>query len=663
MPKLSGLLKQQHCTLAHSIYYERQDVRESAFEGVLRGLLGRLPRLNRHAQRMRQFVAKINALESDIRPLDDVELEKRFKLAATEMSLGGFTERALIPVFAIIREAATRTFGLRLHDVQLMGGWALLQGQVAEMATGEGKTLVAVLAACAAARSGAAVHVITVNDYLAQRDAAFSKPLYEFLGLRVGIIEQGLSPDQRRSQYACDVVYVSNKEIVFDYLKDRVAAGALSASHYRLRQLYRPETVPRSILRGLHVAIVDEADSILIDESRTPLIISETQANLFDDAFYQTAISRAKMLAQSKDFDLTPQREITLTASGKSNIKELTADLGGVWDTEIWRHELMEKALSALWCYERDRHYIIQDNKVQIVDEFTGRVMADRSWEQGLHQMIEAKENCTITGQRKTLSRITYQRFFRRYLLLSGMTGTASEVVAELRKVYDLSVIPIATHRPCQRARLQDQVWLNADERWAAVADHASARSRAGQPVLVGTRSVEASEHLSHLLAQRQIEHTVLNARQDRDEADIVAYAGQSGRVTVATNMAGRGTDIKIDDAAARAGGLHVILTEFHESSRVDRQLFGRCARQGEPGTSIAMVCTEDELFSRYGPWLTGIFRLLIQRNRKFAPRLLTILVWHTQAVAEKMNARIRIDTLKHDRKLQSLLAFSGAPI
>lgn len=663
MSNVSALLKGRALDVANGTYLERADKTEPFLEEYLRALVARFPRLKPRNRQLQEWVARVNELEATMRERNATELTAVLNTCCFSMRRQGFTDALLAQAFAVIREASRRTLGLRHHDVQLIGGWALLQGIIAEMETGEGKTLVATLAACTAAAAGAKVHVITVNDYLAERDARSNGPLYEFFNLRVGVVAQGMAPTERRAQYARDIVYVSNKEVVFDYLKDRIAAGDASATHYRLRHLYRAEQQPDSLLGGLHVAIVDEADSVLIDEARTPLIISETQPDKHGGALYHTAIERARNMVRGEHFEITSHRDIAINANGERFMRELTADLPGVWSSTLWRHELIEQALTALWCFHRDQHYIVADNKIQIVDEFSGRVMPDRSWERGLHQMIEAKENCEITGQRSTLARITYQRFFRRYLLLCGMTGTAAEVGPELRRVYDLEVFKIPTHRPNRQERLGNRCWLTSEERWNAVADRALELSRQGRAILIGTRSVKASEVLGACLAERGISHVVLNARQDQQEAEIVTQAGEPGRITVATNMAGRGTDIKLSPEVTEKGGLCVILTEFHESSRVDRQLFGRCARQGNPGTVEALVCLEDDLFVRHAPALRMLVRTIAIRRGSVHPALLNLLVRYAQKIAEYKSARVRISTLKQDRKLQARLAFSGTPV
>ena len=661
MSNVAALLAGRTDPIGEGVYLERADPKEPVFEEVLRALLARAPHLVPRSRRWRKVVEMANAEEAEMKKRDDAALVAAFRSACTRMQHEGFADPLVARAFAAVREAATRAVGMRHYDVQLAGGWTLLQGRIAEMQTGEGKTLVATLAACTAAAAGVAVHVVTVNDYLAARDAEVNAPLYAFMGLSVGVIKQDMPLADRRVQYARDIVYVSNKEVVFDYLKDRIAAGDTLAAHLGLRRLYHPGPQPGMLLRGLHMAIVDEADSVLIDEARTPLIISETRPNELGDALYREALDLARRLAAGEHYEITANREVWIRPEGEQALLESAAGLAGVWKSAIWRRELAQKALSALHCFKRDQHYIVAEGKVQIVDEFTGRVMPDRSWEQSLHQMIETKEGVEITGQRKTLSRLTYQRFFRRYLLLCGMTGTGSEVAPELRRVYDLDVLRIPTNKPGRRRRLPDHCWRSNDERWDAVAARAVELCRAGRSVLVGTRSVEASERLSASLAARGVEHAVLNARQDKAEAEAVAKAGTPGRITVATNMAGRGTDIRPEPEVLERGGLHVILTEFHESSRIDRQLFGRSARQGEPGTVEAMVSIEDELFGRFAPVLR---RLCLEATPSggIAPRwLLKFLVTRVQLKAERYNRGVRLETLKQDKKLQTMLGFAGS--
>lgn len=640
-------------------YVERAEVPFSRFEEILRGWLARLPTSDR--RRSLGFLRHAASHEARLRLIDESALPGELRRVVSGMRALGFDDVALAEAFAVVREASRRVLGMRHHDVQMLASRTLLNGRIAEMATGEGKTLAATLAVCTAAASGAAVHVVTVNDYLAERDAEVNTPLYQFFGLSVGIVLEDMALDERRRQYACDVVYVSNKELTFDYLKDRIALGGRLDAHEKLRRLHSPSSPSPAVLRGLHVAIVDEADSVLIDEARTPLIISETLPDDLDPAVYDQAIALARVLEETRHYVITKDRDAWLTPAGLEAVAGAAKELGGIWNATLWQRELAQKALSAVHLFRRDEHYIVADNKVQIVDEFTGRAMPDRTWERGLHQMIEAKEGTEITGQRRTLSQITYQRFFGKYLLLAGMTGTAKEIEPELKRVYDLSVVRIPTNKPCRRIRLPDRVFATGQERWDEVVRRACEVAGDGRSVLVGTRSVDASETLARLLEQKGVPHAVLNARQDQAEAETVAEAGKPGRITVATNMAGRGTDIKLIDEVEAKGGLHVILTEFHESARVDRQLFGRAARQGDPGTVEAIVCIQDELFRRYARHASAAFARLPERFSRLRPKLFRILVWYAQWKAESYNRKIRLDTIAHDRKWLRALGFVAA--
>lgn len=640
-------------------YFELADTPPAPLEEMLRSWTTRLACGG--ARQAAEFLKSANALEAAQIAKDEQTLKQSLKALARQMQQRGFSDHLLAQAFAVVREASRRTLGLRHHDVQLLAGRALLQGKIAEMATGEGKTLAATLASCTAAAAGVAVHVVTVNDYLATRDATQNLALFAFFELTTGIVKQDMPLDERRRQYESNIVYVSNKELTFDYLKDRLALGSTLRAHEKLRALYDGRASSKPILQGLHMAIVDEADSVLIDEARTPLVISETLPGELPEEIYRQAILIATKLEPDVDFIMNRHREIWITESGHANILAISSKLGHIWKSALWQRDLLNKALSACHAFHRDQHYIVSENKVQIVDEFTGRVMPDRTWERGLHQMIEAKEGCEITGQRKTLSQITYQRFFGRYLLLAGMTGTAKEIEPELKRVYDLSVARIPTHKPSRRVRLPDRVFRDPDAHWAEVARRAIAVAGEGRPVLVGTRSVETSERLSRLLEQHGMTHTTLNARQDKMEADAVAQAGQPGRITVATNMAGRGTDIGLSPEVVAKGGLHVILTELHESARIDRQLFGRSARQGDPGTVEAIVCLQDVLFRRYAPYMTTSLIPALVRRAFGGMMLFRLLVKYAQLKAERRNRLIRLETIKRDRKWLQALGFIGS--
>jgi preprotein translocase subunit SecA len=658
MSDIRALLHNKEAVLSDGIYLEKLDASVSSPEAWLRSLLARFS--FQLANKTNRLVCETNKHEPMVQKKTDAQLKDELRLVALKMQRYGFSDDLMALAFAVIREASKRVLGKRHHDVQLLAGQALLQGRIAEMATGEGKTLAGTLAVCTAAMSGAKVHVVTVNDYLAERDAEENLPLYQFFNLSLGVVKQDMPITERAQQYASHIVYVSNKELTFDYLKDRIALGETLASQLRLNKLQRVNTTPQPILQGLHVAIIDEADSVLIDEARTPLIISETLPDDISADIYTQALTIAQTLEEHIDYRLSNNRDIWLTNKGLVKVSLSVSDFDGVWKSKLWQKELINKALSALHCFHQDQHYIVVEKKVQIVDEFTGRVMPDRTWERGLHQMIEAKEKCEITGQRKTLSQVTYQRFFGRYLLLAGMTGTAKETAAELKEVYDLSVIKIPTHKVTKRVRLTDQVFATSDEKWLVIALRAIEQANKGRAVLIGTRSVEASERLSQILKEKNIPHATLNARQDKEEAEAVAQAGHSGRITVATNMAGRGTDIKLSSAVEALGGLHVILTEFHESARVDRQLFGRSARQGNPGTVEAIVSLEDELFHCYVATLTRLGRSLWLGKTRFHRDLFRLFIWFAQSKAERQNRRARLDTLARDRKWLESLGFVG---
>ena len=566
--------------------------------------------------------------------------------------------------FALVREVASRTIGKRHYDSQLMAGWALLQGKLVEMETGEGKTIAATLAASTVALAGYPVHVITVNDYLARRDAEEMGPLYRFLGLSVGTVVQGQTRDARRQAYANSLTYCTNKELAFDYLRDRVAlTNRGSRLHLSLEKL-RGRSLRESelVLRGLYFGIVDEADSIFIDEARTPLILSATSGASEAQEQCVRALEIAFGLDAGRDY-LTElvERKVSLTAAGQARIDDLASELSGVWTSVRAREELITQALSALILFRRDQHYVVSDGKVQIVDELTGRVMPDRSWEGGLHQMIEAKEKCELTLPRETLARLTYQRLFRRYIRLAGMTGTAREVAGEIRSVYGLDVVQIPLHLPSRRAYGRPRIFRTRDEKWQAVADSVQRMVvEAGRPVLIGTRSVKASEEISAVLAERGIEHALLNAKQDQMEAEVIALAGQPARVTVATNMAGRGTDIRLGPGVAERGGLHVILTEYHESRRIDRQFFGRCARQGDPGSCEAIVSLDDEIYTVYAPGATALIARAATQPAGMSAFLHRALRRLAQYRAERRGAYARVQNLAQDRRLERVLAFSG---
>jgi preprotein translocase subunit SecA len=642
-------------------YPERAMPRETWYERSYRALGGHLGRALVPTRRsLAQFPALVDDAAAATAALSDAALGARAAEVGRRLRAERLGRDAAAAAFALVREAAQRTLGLRHYDVQLMGGWVLLSGKLAEMETGEGKTLTATLAAATAALAGLPVHVITVNDYLAERDAETMAPLYAMLGLTTGCVLQGMQPDARRAAYGSDITYCTNKEVAFDYLKDRITLGGLrSRLRARVANLGKGADSRQLLLRGLFYAIVDEADSVMVDEARTPLIISGPSGSDGREMIYRQAVEVAAALTAGRDFTIVErERDIELTPAGRERTAELAPD-DGIWTGPRRREELVKQGLSALNLFRRDEHYLVRDDKVQIIDEYTGRVFGDRSWEQGLHQMIEAKEGVTITGQKDPLARGTYQRFFRRYLRLSGMTGTARELAAELWSVYGLEVVRLPTHRPVRRRFTGREVTATVAQKWQRVAERVREQTAAGRPVLVGTRSVAASEALAEVLTGLGIAHCVLNARQDETEAAIVAEAGRAAQVTVATNMAGRGTDIKLDPEIEPLGGLHVIATELHDSRRIDRQLFGRCARQGDPGSYELILSLEDELVRTFG---AQAVRWLLARLGAFPGG--PAAAWHylrgTQRRAERLHSRIRRDLLNSDERLEDSLSFSG---
>jgi len=619
--------------------------------------------LRGEALRRRAFLRTVERHAGAVAALDDAGLRRRATALRPALQAQGLDGPAVAECFALVREAASRALGQRHYPSQLAAGWLLLQGTLVEMATGEGKTFAATLAAVTAALAGLPVHVITVNDYLAARDAETMAPLYRFFGLQVGAVVHGLSRDQRRSAYAGHVVYASNKELAFDYLRDRAALGdRASTLHLAVESLRRApaQRGAACVLRGLVFAIVDEADSIFIDEARTPLILSTTVGGGAGREACDAALACSRGLQAERHYSIDPvARRVDLTEAGRDAVAQAFDEgASALFETLRACEHAVQRALVASHLYLPDQHYVVVDGKVHIVDEATGRAMPDRAWEHGLHQMVEAKEGLELTGLRETLARITYQRLFRRYLRLAGMSGTGIEVAAEIGRTYSLPVVRVPLHRPSRLVMLAPRCLPDAAAKWQAVADEvAQVAVRDGRPVLIGTRTVQASEQLAAVLAARGIGHVVLNAKQDREEAQVIAGAGAAGQVTVATNMAGRGTDITLGDGVSARGGLHVILTEFHESRRIDRQLFGRSGRQGHPGSGRAIVALDDALFAVHAPRLAA---LLAAGGRRVGPAALALLRAVAQAAAERHNREVRESSLRQDRRFAQLLSFSG---
>lgn len=548
------------------------------------------------------YVPAIAAREPELQELSEYDLRKESLSLRYRARSGESLDRLLVEAFALVREAGRRKLGMRHFDVQLLGGASVHHRSIAEMQTGEGKTLTATLPLYLAALEGKGAHLATVNDYLAKRDADWMRPLYEALGMTVGVIQSQLPSNERRKAYDCDVTYGTANEMGFDFLRDRLLKRRIEEGHRDLfGEMLGGEAVAheKPVQRDLHFMLVDEADSILIDEARTPLIISAIPGE--DEKIAAEAYSWAAEVAPRFEEDdhyeyEHKEKRVDLTLDGRRLVRELPKPPATDKLPLSTIYEYVERAVKVGREMILDRQYVVRDGEIVIVDEFTGRLAEGRKWRAGIHQAVEAKEGVEVTFETNQAARITIQDLFLRYARLTGMTGTASTSARELRKIYKVHVVPIPTNRPPIRKQLPTQVYGAAETKWEAIVDDVAAEHLKGRPVLVGTRSIDKSEIVSRLLEAKGLEHTVLNARHIAQEAEIVAQAGQQGKITVATNMAGRGTDIKLGEGVEELGGLHVVCTELHESQRIDRQLIGRCGRQGDPGTYRQFLSLDDEI-------------------------------------------------------------------
>ena len=589
---------------------------------------------DRFLKKLKPLVAKINALEPEMQALADEELPQRLTVYRDMVQSGEKDLDAVLPeVFALVREASVRVLGMRHYDVQLLGAMALHKGKIAEMKTGEGKTLVATLAVILNALEGKGVHVVTVNDYLAKRDAEWMGQLYTFLGLRVGVIVAGLSDEQRKEAYAADITYGTNNEFGFDYLRDNM-------------KFYAEQLVQR----GHHSAIVDEVDSILIDEARTPLIISGASDESTD--LYQQVDEVVRRLEKEKHYTVDEKgKSASLTDEGVLYVEEALG-IDNLYDTaNITAQHHVLQSLKAHTVFRRDVDYIVKDDQVVIVDEFTGRLMAGRRFSDGLHQALEAKEHVTVAAENQTLASITFQNYFRMYDKLSGMTGTADTEAVEFAQIYGLEVSMIPSNRPMIRKDMPDLIYRTRREKMQAIIQAIKELHATGQPVLVGTISIETSELISQLLKRDGVPHSVLNAKHHAQEAEIVAQAGQAGKVTIATNMAGRGTDIKLGEGVIELGGLHILGTERHESRRIDNQLRGRSGRQGDPGSSRFYLSLEDDLMRLFGSdRLSGLMQKLgMQEGEPIENAMVSRAIENAQKRVEGHHFEIRKTLLDYD--------------
>lgn len=622
---------------------------------------------DREMKRLRPFVQKVNDLEPQMEKLSDSELQNQTQVFRTRLAAGETLDDILIEAFATLREASKRVLGMRHYDVQLIGGMTLHRGAVAEMRTGEGKTLVATLPVYLNALSGKGVHVVTVNDYLATRDAEWMGQLYKWMGLTIGTIVHNLSDIERKQSYSCDIVYGTNNEFGFDYLRDNMKFDS-----------------ERFVQRELNFAIVDECDSILIDEARTPLIISGPSEDSVDK-YYEINKIIPKLVVDQHFSMEEKSKQVSLTEEGNAKVEELL-QVENIYDIQnIWMLHHIYQGLKAHHLFKKDVEYMVVNDEIVIVDEFTGRLMPGRRWSDGLHQAVEAKEGVTVKSENQTLATVTFQNFFRMYNKLSGMTGTAETEAMEFKKIYNLDVVVIPTNREIARKDLNDVIYKNENAKFKAIVEDIKVRAEKGQPILVGTVSIEKSERLSSMLDKYNVKHSVLNAKHHEQEAEIVAQAGRYGAVTIATNMAGRGTDIVLggnaefmakrinpDESSPEyeqslksfkaqceeekkkvlaAGGLYIIGTERHEARRVDNQLRGRAGRQGDPGESKFYLCLDDDLLRIFnGDTMKKIMeRFNFPEDEPIEARMVNRSIEGAQRKVEGHNFEIRKSLIEFD--------------
>jgi len=618
--------------------------------------------------RWKGLLEKIQAFEPELRSIRDPELRKRSLKLRYEAKAGTALGSLLPEAYALVREAGRRALRMRHFEVQLVGGIALYEGCIAEMQTGEGKTLTATLPLYLQSLRGKGAHLATVNDYLAERDADWMHPLFSLLGVSVGKILTPMGQGERRKAYACDVTYGTAKEFGFDFLRDRLllrAQDRLGSQLLGEPSSHSDGTGDQPVMRGMHFVLVDEADSILIDEARTPLIIGSIEDEVRDQilATYRWAADLAGQLVEHEHFTVEHDtKKVELTSRGRQTVrsshKEPLVRVVGLVD----QYEYTERAIKVLREFHRDRQYVVRDGEIVIVDEFTGRLAEGRKWRDGIHQAIEAKEQIEISVPTGQAARITVQDLFLRYPQLAGMTGTAATSARELRRIYKTPVVRVPTNRPPRRVRLPDLVFGTIEEKFAAVVEEVREIHATGRPVLIGTRSIDKSHMLSERLEAAGLPHQVLNANEIAKEAEIVSAAGQRGRITVATNMAGRGTDVRLGEGVTELGGMHVICTELHEAARIDRQLIGRCGRQGDPGSYRQYLALDDEILlvglgpkkskklakigaASQGPWhgYAGLFRRAQRRveRKHFRDRMVLL---HHERERKKLQREIGQD-------------------
>ena len=636
--------------------------------GLDRWLYALLRKLQRHdfmVHKLYQQALVIAEGAAALQPCSDAQLQQQLAAMAEQFRRKGrgVATLPMAEALQLLVEAAARTVGLRAFPEQIMGALSLANGHLIEMQTGEGKSLVVALRAVLAGWQGRPCHCLTVNDDLASRDSHFFTPFYTYCGVGVGAVLSFMSPDERRDIYRREVVYTTGKDLVFDFLRDRLRLGAV---HHPTRRLilhrWRNPHMQKDdlVLQGLDTAIVDEVDSLLIDEAVTPVIISTAREN----GLMNEAVHTARHIVQSLETEIDYQfdikyKEITLTAVGREKLRAVADTLPPIWRSESRQEELVQQALLVRHFYHRDQEYVIKDGKIVLVDEYTGRLVPGRNWGGGIHQAVEAAEGLAITPQSETLAKLSFQRFFRLFRSLSGLTGTAADAAGEFWHIYRLMVLSIPTHRPNIRKVYPDRIFCTEEEKLAEVVQDTLRHNQLGRPVLIGTRSIYASEQLAARFAKVRVAFQLLNAQQDADESNIIAAAGESRRITIATNMAGRGTDIKLGPGVLEYGGLHIIATEHHDSARIDRQLIGRCARQGDPGSAQIFVSLEDDLLRRHLPrHLQWLLMRMLASHLPSAIFFVNQAIGLAQFLAERKAFRQREQLLWMDNWLQEALSF-----
>ena len=622
----------------------------------------RRPRLEGAAARCRRIARAAPGRAAAWQALDDGGRGAALQSLRRRLRADGLQPGVLAEALGIAAAVAAETLGLTPRAPQLHAAAVLLDHRMAEMATGEGKTLAIALAAAVAALAGMPVHAVTANEYLAARDAVRLAPFYAALGLRATALPADGDDAARRAAYGHDVLYATAKGLAFDFLRDRLLLGAGSEAD-RAAAAIAGRASPAPLMRGLCMALLDEADSLLLDEAEVPLILSHAAPQAARRAFLWQALALARQLGDGRDFTIREEeRSAALTPAGEQRLAALAAPLGGPWQRPRYRREAVVVALAGLHACRRDRHYVVRDGAIELLDEVTGRIAAGRVWSRGLHTVVALKEGLRPPDETDTLAQITFQRFFQRYWRLCGLSGTLWDARAELREVYGAPVVRIALHRPCRRRELPPRGFASDDERWSAVAGRVAALAAAGRPVLVGTDSVADSQALSRRLQERGIAHRLLNALNDAEEAAIVADAGRAGSVTVATRMAGRGTDIELDEAARAAGGLHVLSCQHNPSRRLDRQLAGRAARQGDPGSTETWALHGSSL--NRAPALPTTLATWISAPlpNGLLNRTMATLRRSAQRREERRRAAQRRELLRQDRWWEHRLSFAGSP-